>query len=123
MIDTSVWISAFRGKTPVIVTVTQRLLRDDRILTCGPVLLEIKRGLKLPERKKVMPLFKAVTRLAFEEKMWDEAGDLDATLRRKGITIPPLDVLIAQTCLHHKVSLFTLDEHFKSVPGLKLFEP
>jgi predicted nucleic acid-binding protein len=49
-------------------------------------------------------------------------GDLDALLRKKGITIPPMDVIIAQVCLHHKVSIFTLDEHFHSIPGLKFFE-
>jgi len=34
-----------------------------------------------------------------------------------------MDVIIAQGCLYHKVFLFTLDEHFRSVPGLKMFEP
>jgi predicted nucleic acid-binding protein len=49
-------------------------------------------------------------------------SDLDASLRKKGITIPPMGVIIAQVCLHHKVSLFTLDKHFRSIPGLKFFE-
>jgi predicted nucleic acid-binding protein len=50
------------------------------------------------------------------------AGDLDASLRKKGMTIPPMDVIIAQVCRHHKVAIFTLDEHFHSIPGLKLFK-
>jgi predicted nucleic acid-binding protein len=123
LLDTSVWIDALRGKTPEIVVVAQGLLNDDRVLTCGPVIFEIKRGLRLPERKKILPLFDALIRLSVGETIWDAAGDLDATLRKKGITIPPMDVLIAQICLHHKVVLFTLDEHFRSVPGLKMFEP
>jgi predicted nucleic acid-binding protein len=123
LLDTSVWIAALRGKTPDIVRVTQRLLNDDRVLTCGPVIFEIKRGLRPPDRKKIIPLFDALIRLSFEEIVWDAAGDLDASLRKKGITIPPMDVIIAQVCLHHKVFLFTLDEHFRSVPGLKVFEP
>ena len=123
LLDTSVWIDALRGKTPEIVTVTRALLNDDRILTCGPVIFEIKRGLRSQERKKIMPMFEALIRLPLEENIWGRAGDLDASLRKKGITIPPMDVLIAQVCLHHKVFLFTLDEHFHSVPGLKLFEP
>ena len=61
--------------------------------------------------------------LSVEETVWDAAGDLDASLHKKGITIPPMDVIIAQVCLHHKVFLFTLDEHFRSIPGLKVFEP
>ena len=123
LLDTSVWIDAFQGKTPDIVAVVQGLLNDDRILTCGPVIFEIKRGLRPPERKKILPLFSALIRLSVDETVWDAAGDLDASLRKKGITIPPMDVIIAQVCLNHKVFLFTLDEHFRSVSGLKLFEP
>ena len=123
LLDTSVWIDALRGKTPNIVAITEGLLNDDRALTCGPVIFEIKRGLRPPERKKILPLFDALIRLSVDETVWDAAGELDASLRRKGITIPPMDVIIAQVCLHHKVFLFTLDEHFRSVPGLKVFEP
>ena len=123
LLDTSVWIDALRGKTPNIVALTQGLLNDDRVLTCGPVIFEIKRGLRSPERKKILPLFDALIRLSFDEAIWDAGGDLDASLRKKGVTIPPMDVLIAQICLHHKVFLFTLDEHFRSVPGLQVFEP
>jgi len=67
-------------------------------------------------------LFDALIRLSVDETIWDAGGDLDASLRKKGITIPPMDVIIAQVCLHHKVFLFTLDEHFRSVPRLKIFE-
>jgi len=123
LLDTSVWIDAFRGKTQHIVAVTQGLLNDDRILICGPVLFEIKRGLRPPDRKKILPLLDALIRLSVDESDWDNAGDLDNSLRKKGITIPPMDIIIAQVCLHHKVSLFTLDEHFSSIPGLKFFKP
>ena len=122
LLDTSVWIDALRGKTPHIVEATQALLKDDCILICGPVLFEIKRGLRSPDRKKILSLFDALIRLSVDETVWDAAGDLDASLRKKGITIPPMDVIIAQVCLHHKVSLFTLDKHFHSIPGLKLFD-
>jgi predicted nucleic acid-binding protein len=122
LLDTSVWIDALRGKTPRIVAATQSLLKDDRVLICGPVLFEIKRGLRPPDRKKILPFFDALIRLSVDEVTWDLAGDLDASLRKKGITIPPMDVIIAQLCLYHKVSLFTLDEHFHSIPGLKFYE-
>ena len=100
LLDTSVWVDAFQGKTPDIVAVVQGLLNDDRILTCGPVIFEIKRGLRPPERKKILPLFNALICLSVDETVWDAAGDLDASLRKKGITIPPMDVIIAQVCLH-----------------------
>ncbi|MDY7034588.1 MAG: PIN domain-containing protein [Thermodesulfobacteriota bacterium] len=123
LLDTSVWVDALRGKTPEIFTATQRLLNDDRILICGPVIFEIKRGLRQKDRRKVLPLFDALIRLSVDEAVWESAGDLDASLRRKGITIPPMDIIIAQVCLHHNAFLFTLDEHFRSVPRLRLFNP
>jgi len=123
LLDTSVWIDALRGKTTDIVAITRGLLNDDRVVTCGPVLFEIKRGLRAPERKKILPLFNALIRLSVDETVWDTAGDLGASLRKKGVTIPPMDIIIAQVCIHHGVFLFTLDEHFRAVPGLKLFKP
>ena len=119
--DTSIWIDAFKGKTPAIVSRMQTLIPEGRIATCGPVLFEIKRGLRPAERKKVLPLFDALAWLAFEEPMWRAAGDLDASLRHKGITIPPMDVLIAAICLHYKVSLFTIDNHFHAIPALEIY--
>ena len=123
MLDTSVWLDALRGKTPPVVAATQALLNDDRIVICGPVIFEIKRGLRPTDRKNLLPLMDALIRLAVDEAVWDSAGDLDAFLRKKGITIPPMDVIIAQACLHHKVSLFTLEEHFRSISELKFFKP
>ncbi|MBW1735427.1 MAG: PIN domain-containing protein [Deltaproteobacteria bacterium] len=128
LLDTSVWIHVFQGKAHRMVAVVRGLLNEDRVLTCGPVIFEIKRGLRPPERKKILPLFDAVTRLSFDETLWDAAGDLDASLRKSGITIPPMDIMIAQVCLHHDVSLLTLDAHFSSIglnghcrPTLKRF--
>ena len=122
LLDTSVWIDAFRGKTPHILEVTRSLLSEDKVVTCGPVIFEINRGLRPRERTKILPLFDALGRLPFGDAMWQFAGNLDAGLRKKGITVPPMDILIAQISLHHKVPLFTLDEHFHSIPDLNLFK-
>jgi len=122
LLDTSVWIDALRGKTPHVVENARKLLKEDRVATCGPVIFEIRRGLRTLERKRVLELFDALVHLPFEETLWEEAGELDASLRKKGISIPPMDVIIAQICFHHEVSLFTLDEHFRSISGLRIFE-
>lgn len=123
LIDTSVWIASFRGKPANVTEITGTLLKEDRDLTCGPVLFEIRRGLRLHERKTIMPLMEAVIRLSLDEQDWELAGDLDASLRKRGITIPPIDSLIARVCLRHDVPLFTLDRHFNSVSDISLFKP
>ena len=50
LMDTSVWIDAFRGKSPRIVEVAKRLLQEDRVLTWGPAVFEIRRGVRPTER-------------------------------------------------------------------------
>lgn len=122
LIDTSTWIAAFRGRPENVKKITRTLLNDDRALTCGPVLFEIYRGLHASERKKIIPLMKAIIRLPIDEKDWEIAGNLDASLRTKGITIPPMDILIAQVCLRNNVPIFALDQHFECINGLRLFK-
>lgn len=123
LVDTSAWIDALRGRTPAVVSGMRRLLSEDQVVTCGPVIYEIYRGLRAGERQGVLPLFEALPRIAFEERDWERAGTLDASLRARGRSLPPIDVLIACLCLRHRVALFTLDEHFGHVPGLALSKP
>lgn len=120
LVDTSAWIDAFQEKTDWVSPLIRKLLDQDRAVTCGPVLFEIRRGLKPNERKQILPLFDALRRLRFEESNWVLAGELDASLRKDGKTLPAMDVLIASLCLRHKISILTLDEHFRSVPDLRV---
>jgi predicted nucleic acid-binding protein len=120
MLDTSVWVSIFRGHAPELIAQCRNMLRRDRVVTCSPVMFELRRGLSRKNRKTVIPLLGAIPRIGMSEADWDAAGDLDASLRLQGITIPPMDILIARICLHHNVPLLTLDQHFQKIPKLEL---
>ncbi len=122
MLDTSVWVDALRGKTRRITELTRVLLKEDRALTCAPVIFELRRGLRPLERERILPLIDAIPRLPVGDDIWDAAGDLAGSLRKKGVTLPPMDLLIAQVCIHQHVPLLTLDRHFRSIPGLDLVE-
>jgi predicted nucleic acid-binding protein len=50
-----------------------------------------------------------------------KSGKISFLLRRKGITIPTTDLIIAGLALENDASVFTLDPHFKKIPDLKLF--
>jgi predicted nucleic acid-binding protein len=97
-----------------------QLLEEDFAVTCGPILMELRRGLKKEDKKKVLGLLSAVNRVPVSEDDWEKAGDLDASLREKGVTVPPMDVLIARICIREKLRLYTLDTNFQSIPGLEL---
>jgi len=121
MVDTSAWIEGFRGRSEAVLDVLRTLLAEDRVLTCGPICCEIRRGLRAHERTRVLPLLAAVPRLVFDDRDWDEAGLLDADLRAQGLTVPPFDLLIACVCLRDDVPIYTIDDHFDRVPALRRY--
>ncbi len=120
LLDTSAWIAFFRGQPPDAADRVQALLREDRAITCSPVLFEIRRGLRPTELHRVQGLLNALRHIAFTEVDWQAAAELDRALRSGGKTLPLMDIFIATVCRRHHFPLLTLDDHFREVPGLTL---
>ena len=60
--------------------------------------------------------------LTLNDPIMERFAALRADLRRRGQTIPDLDLLAAATALHYDLTVLTSDQHFKRVPGLKIYE-
>ena len=120
LIDTSVWIDVFRGKTPALAALVKTLLEDERAVLCDVVTAEIRVGLRASERRKVVSLLEAVTAIPVTPADWAEAGDLGSSLRSSGRTLPLTDLLIAVLCIRSGFELLTLDDHFSGIEGLLL---
>lgn len=119
LIDTSGWIAFFRGLQPSADAI-EELLRDERTVLCGPVELELRRGLGEHERQRVLPILRALPRIETGEPDFQAAGDLLHDLRTRGVTIPSIDGLIATLALRESIALLTLDRHFQRIDGLRL---
>ena len=117
--DTCIWIEYFRGKS-LLSEELRRLIQKGGLVITGPVVFELLQGAK---NKKDADLIKEVTRglplLEVTHKIWLSAGDLYFDLRRKGVTIPPSDVLLAAMAIDNHWSLFTTDNHFDHIPKLR----
>lgn len=50
-------------------------------------------------------------------------GRIRSELRRRGTPIPENDVWIASTCIEYDIPLWTDDNHFNLVAGLRLYTP
>ncbi len=120
LLDTSAWVDALRGRTASVVEAVGDLLREDRVVRCDVVGAELRVGLRDRERRKVLDLFNAVPNVPVDSTDWERAGDLGASLRRSGVTLPMTDLLVAQVCLRHGFELFSLDAHFQRIEGLRL---
>jgi len=44
------------------------------------------------------------------------------SLREKGLALPHSDIFIAAIAIEYNLSIFTLDEHFAQIPGVKLYK-
>jgi len=122
--DTSVWIEFFRDERSSISIHLQGLLRSGRVELTGMVLAEILQGVKgVREAALVRKSLEALPFLETSRVAWQTAGELSAALRRKGLTIPLSDILIASVALNKDCEIFTTDPHFGSIPGLRLHKP
>ena len=112
LIDTSAWIDFFRGHDPYGRCVDD-LIRADQAALCGPVVTELRRGLRpRSDRGRIVRLLEGCQLLRQPDRLWDEAGELGAMLGRRGATVKTLDLLIAAYALAHSVPILTRDADF-----------
>ncbi len=112
LIDTSAWIDFFRGRGP-LASMVDRLLEDDAAAWCGPVEVELRRGIRSArQRAQVLQLMESCHRLESPTALWQEAGELGAHLGSKGVEAKSMDLLIATYALAHDVALLTKDRDF-----------
>jgi predicted nucleic acid-binding protein len=112
LVDTSAWIEFFRDRGPLAEEV-DRALEDGEAALCGPVEAELRRGLRSrSERTRVLLHLRGCSLLAQPAALWLEAGELGFGLRRRGLTVKTMDLLIACYALAHQVPLLTSDRDF-----------
>lgn len=112
LVDTSAWVEFFRGRDP-IASAVDALLEADEVALCGPVVTEIRRGLRTrAERRRILPLLAGCRLLEQPPDLWEEAGDLGFALARRGSSVKTLDLLIAAYALSHGVGILTTDTDF-----------
>jgi len=124
IVDTTVWIEFFRNPQSPHSNHLKDLLRQRRVVMVGMVLSEIVQGVKaLREADLVLT---SLTKLPYSEMTkdrWQQAGEISASLRKKGTTLPLSDLIIAACALAEGGEIYTLDPHFKRIPGVKLHLP
>ncbi len=124
IVDTSVWIDFFNHPQSPLTLFVQTLLRNRRVILVGMVLAEILQGIKNPKEASIVQ--QSLEKLPFLEMTredWKKAGNLSATLRRKGLTIPLSDLIIGALAVKEGLEILTTDPHFKKIPGLKIHQP
>jgi hypothetical protein len=116
LVDTSVWVSYFRGGSPVISEKVDRLLAGAEVCVPKIVLAELIQGAKSKrEISTIEDFFDAFTILDQSQDTWLKAGKLSRQLKNRGKTIHLLDCYIAVIAQENACAILTLDEHFKEI--------
>ncbi len=122
IVDTSVWIEYFRNQGALSASMDKELLAGNFYMA-GPVISELLQGAKT--EKDFHALKSSIDGVPFFNTSladWKLAGELSFKLRKKGITIPITDCLIAAVALNNDAGVMTLDQHFKYFQGLRLID-
>ncbi|MCA9878521.1 MAG: type II toxin-antitoxin system VapC family toxin, partial [Thermomicrobiales bacterium] len=125
--DTDWAIQAIGGREPAVHTLG--LLADSKIYISYMTLGELYEGAfhtsNPPAELVILRRFTAQFRLlGFTEPIIETFAEIRAYLRRRGLLIADMDLLIAATALYHNLTLLTFNRrHFDRIPDLKLYQP
>ena len=118
LLDTSAWIAFFRSNDASSNIVSEALTTRE-CLTCGPVLLELRRGLRAHEQQRVLGALSNLQYVGSNRRNYELAGTILADLRSRGKTISSMDGLIAAIAISSDVPLLTFDQDFHLISELQ----
>jgi predicted nucleic acid-binding protein len=117
LIDTSAWIVSFRGNTePDFLNYLKSKISQGSAATSQIIILELLYGCRTEQEKEQLhdELY-SLEILGLNDDVWARAYDIGFDLRRKGITVPTVDIIIAALALEYHCTLLHFDRHFKMV--------
>lgn len=122
IVDSTVWTHYLRTPETPIGHGLLRLLEADQVVMVGVVLAEVLQGARGErEFRQLRSWLEVLPYLEVTQETWAGAGELSMHLRAEGRLTPLTDLLIAALALEGDHHVYTLDEHFQRVPGLRLY--
>jgi predicted nucleic acid-binding protein len=115
LIDTSAWIVSFKraGNESLKQKVVEALASLSAVTT-PVIVLELLQGCRdRKEYESMKSRMEALEMLSVNEDVWESAYWAGYNLRRKGITVPTIDILILSIAKVHNCSVLHHDKHFK----------
>ncbi|MBM4339538.1 MAG: PIN domain nuclease [Deltaproteobacteria bacterium] len=116
-IDSSAWIASFKktGDEELKDFMRQAIV-SGLAVTSPIIILELLQGCRsVGERDSLRTRLESLDTLPLTKDVWEQAYELGFSLRRKGLTIPTVDLIIAALAIEHKSLLLHHDEHYEMI--------
>ena len=117
LIDTSAWIASFKkaGNDELKEFMRQAIL-SGLTVTSPVIILELLQGCRsVGERDALKIKLESLDILSITFPVWEQAYELGFSLRRKGLTIPTVDLIITALAIENKSLLLHHDEHYEMI--------
>ncbi len=117
LVDTSAWIASFKKEGNYdLKEFTRQTVVSGQAVTSSLIILELLQGCRtVGERDSLRTKLESLDMLPISAAVWEQAYELGFSLRRKGLTIPTVDLIIAALVLENNIFLLHQDEHFEMI--------
>ncbi len=114
LVDTSAWIIAFRGDGDQNAKeFLKHKIAQGQVATTSLIILELIQGCKTEKERDQLRLdLESLQILDINSNVWEQAYNTAFHLRKNGITVPTVDIILASLALEHNCLLLHFDRHF-----------
>jgi tRNA(fMet)-specific endonuclease VapC len=125
ILDTNVYVGYLRGDEQVLAYLGHAECVYMSVFVMGELYAGFRAGKKEKENKQILEKFLIKSTVTILEASKDTAeifGLIKESLRKTGHLIPINDVWIGAHALETGSILLTYDQHFKMIPGLRIWD-
>ena len=116
IIDSSIWIDYFRDSNKELNDFIDRLIDEDAVYINGIIKSELLIGTKTQKEYDLIKReLQCFHNLDMDDHIFNETSRMGFLLRRKGVTVPLTDLIIAVHCSYHKLVLIENDKHYRII--------
>lgn len=117
LIDTSAWIVSFKKAGNLqLKDFMKKSIINELAATSSIIILELLQGCRtIKERDALKTRLESLELLLITHSVWEHAYQLAFSLRRKGLTIPNADLIIAVVAIENNSLLLHHDEHYEMI--------
>ncbi len=116
LLNTTIWVKYLRGNDAPVKERVTALVSEERAYASEIIIMEILRGARSDKDYNTLHEdFLALPLLKMNDDVWETAWKTSYKLKKKGITAPLADTVIASIAIHYNCALIHSDRHYNLI--------